>query len=237
MRGLIAALLALVSLSASAGDVQGEAALGFLATDGNTHSKSLNAKLDLAYTELPWHDTLQASAINASGSAASDAERYLVGNKLARDFTPRDYVFLALEFEKDLVGATRMRTSETLGYGRHVLTGPKHLLDLEIGAGVRQTEANVTRDKHSDPIARGTAKYQWKISDTSSLVESAKTETGADNTFAESITELRMPVAGDLSAVLSYTVRFNSAVPPGVHHTDTAASAALAYSFGGDEDG
>jgi putative salt-induced outer membrane protein len=234
MKGLIAVPVSLLACaSAFAGEFSGEAAFGFLETEGNAHSKSLNGKADVVWTQSPWRDTLSLAAVNSSGGDVG-AELYSVGDKLDYDFTPRDYFFGEAVFEKDLTGAVRQRTTETAGYGRHVLIGPTHFLDLEIGAGLRQETENVTFEHKSDPIARLSGKYQWKISDQTSFIQTAKTETGQDNTFTEAVSELHMPVAGALSAVLSYTLRNNSTVPAGVHHTDTSASAALAYKFGGD---
>jgi putative salt-induced outer membrane protein len=223
-------VLATTALGAQAGDFTGQAALGYLETEGNAHSKSLNAKSDLIYTQDPWKNDLTLAAINTSGS--TPAERYDAADKLDYGFTPRDYAFGELEWEKDLTGATRQRTAESAGYGRHVLTGPTHILDLEVGAGLRQEELNVTREHQNEAIARVGGKYQWNITDVTHLIWAVKSELGHDNTYTESATELHMPVAGALSAVLSYTVRANSHVEPGVHHTDTATSAALAYTFG-----
>src|SRR3546814_6841247 len=46
--------------------------------------------------------------------------------QLDYNFTTRDYAFVAVEWNKDLFAAIRERTSETAGYGRHVLIGPTH---------------------------------------------------------------------------------------------------------------
>jgi putative salt-induced outer membrane protein len=227
----VAALLSVPAV-ASAGDWSGEAAAGYLATSGNAETSSLNAKFGLNYLAGPWKNALLASAVSSSDEGSSTAERYFVGNKLDYGFTERDYVFLALEFEKDLFGGIRQRTSETVGYGRHLLLGPVHKLDAEIGAGVRQTEEQLTGDTHDDVIGRGALTYGWKISDSSAFAQLLKTESGESNTYVESVSELKLTIIGSLAAALSYTVKHNTDVPAGTEKTDTFTAVNLAYGFG-----
>src|SRR3546814_12422051 len=69
--------------------------------------------------------------------------------------------FVAVEWNKDLFAAIRERTSETAGYGRHVLIGPTHFLDLEVGVGARQQEtSDIPRERETEFIERGAAKYR-----------------------------------------------------------------------------
>lgn len=210
----------------------GEVAAGYLATDGNTQARSINGKLALLYKAGAWNDQFQTSLINTTGDDNQAAERYTTTNQLNFEFSERNYAFFALEYEKDLIGATRVRTSESLGYGRHVLTGPVHFLDLELGGGARQTELNVTGEERGEAIARGGGKYELKLSTRSRLLQNLKVESGKDNTFTEAVSELRLPIVGALAANLAYTIRNNSNTPPETEATDTQASVSLSYSFG-----
>lgn len=215
----------------------GEASVGIVVTTGNSESETFNAKGDVVYQSKIWRNTLNATAIKAqqtnaaTGLEEKTAERYLVGNKTDFNFTDRDYAFLALEFEKDLFGPTRERTSETVGYGRKLLVGPVHTLEAEIGGGARQTEAQVTEEKETDAIARGRVAYKWNFSEANYFTETAKVESGASNTFVESVSELRVSLIGKLFAVTSYTVRTNSDVPVGTRKTDTITAFNLGWTF------
>jgi putative salt-induced outer membrane protein len=215
----------------------GEASAGLIVTTGNSESETFNAKGEVIYQSRIWRNTLNATAIKTqqtdkvTGIEARTAERYLVGNKTDFNFDERNYAFLQLEYEKDLFGPVRERTSETTGYGRKLLTGPTHTLEAEIGAGARQTEAQGTEEKDDDLIGRGRVAYKWNFSETSYFTETAKTETGDSNTSAESVTELRVTLIGKLFAVTSYTVRTNSDVPPGTEKTDTITAFNLGWTF------
>jgi putative salt-induced outer membrane protein len=236
-RALLALALSSCSLAAQAAPWSGEVGLGYLGTSGNSETTSLNGKLALDYVNGPWKNAFTASAINSSSDdEGSTAERYTVGNKLDWGFTERDYVFGVVEWEKDLFGGVRERTSEAVGYGRHILTGPVHLLDAEIGAGARQLQNNDPgRTREDDMIGRAFAKYQWTLTETSAFIQSLKVESGADNTFTESVTELKLSVVGNLFASLSYTIKNNSEVPAGTESTDTFAAVNLSYAFGKDK--
>ncbi|MGH8441765.1 MAG: DUF481 domain-containing protein [Nevskiaceae bacterium] len=235
-------LLAAASVSVFAADPpppwSGEVSAGLVVTSGNSESETANAKAQGVYQSERWRNTTDASAIKTeqtdpvTGADVRTAERYLLGNKTDFNFTERDYAFLALEFEKDLVGPIRERTSETAGYGRKILTGPAHLLEAELGAGSRQTEAQITQENNSDLIVRGRLAYKWNFSETGNFGETIKVESGDSNTFTESVAELKVSLVGKLFALASYTVRTNSDVPPGTKKTDTITSLSLGWTLG-----
>jgi putative salt-induced outer membrane protein len=231
MRRPILAALLLVSAAAQAGDWKGEAGAGLLSTSGNSETESFNGKFILDWTQAPWKNAFTAVALNSGDEEGRTAERYSVGNKLDYSFTEVDYVFGAVDWEKDLFGGIRERTAETVGYGRHVLTGPEHLLDLEIGGGARQTEQQDTGEKDNEAIGRIGGKYIWTLSETSLFAQSIKVESGRSNTFTESITELKLSIVGNLFASLSFTARNNSDVPADTKKTDTVSAVSLSYAF------
>ncbi|MDP9142668.1 MAG: DUF481 domain-containing protein [Pseudomonadota bacterium] len=227
-------LLLVACLAAAPAQAQwaNEVSLGYLAASGNTETESLNGKATLVYKTDQWTNTFTGLGAYSTEQDDTTAERYAASDKFDWNLSEVDYLFAAVDWDKDLFGGIRERTSETVGYGRHVLTGPEHLLDLEIGAGARQSELNGTRDNEDDIIARGSAKYQWTISETSQFVQALKVETGDFNTYVESVSELKLAIVGDLFAALSYTVKHNSEVPDTSEKTDTYTAVSLAYNFG-----
>ena len=216
----------------------GEISAGSVVTTGNSESATLNAKGEVIYQSKIWRNTLNGLATKTestdavTGDDVVTAERYLLGNKTDFNFTDKDYAFLAIEGEKDLVGPTRERTSETVGYGRKILNGVQHKLEAEIGAGARQTEAQVTEETESEAVGRLRVAYKWDFSETSYFGETLKVESGSSNTTSESVTELRMSLVGTMFALASYTARTNSDVPAGTEKTDTITALSLGWTFG-----
>lgn len=210
----------------------GEAGLGYLGSNGNTKAASFNANMTLNCVQEQWKNVLQAGAFGASAKSVSTGEHYDVANTLNYNFTDNDYAFGSAEYAKDLFGPIGQRTVETLGYGRHILTGPVHLLDAEVGAGARQAITNVTDEREDDAVLRLRGKYLWKISATSAFSQALKMEAGSANTYTESITELKFNVVGNIFASATYTVHNNTHVPAGTGRTDSFTALNLSYTFG-----
>ena len=233
MQRIAAVLLTLAPVAAPhAQGWSGEAALGLLTTSGNSESRSVNGKITLDYVSPRWHNNFVATAINAADEGETTTERYTAADKLDFNLTPRDFVFTALEFEKDMFGGIRERTSETLGYGHRFLLGPVHYLEAELGAGARQAEDQNTREQQDEFIGRAAGRYEWKITDLNSFLQTIKVEHGASNTYTESVSELRLSVIGNLFASVSLTARNNSDVPEGTKTTDLFTAVNLTCAFG-----
>ncbi|MGH8539700.1 MAG: DUF481 domain-containing protein [Stenotrophobium sp.] len=210
----------------------GELSAGYLATGGNSNTRSLNAKGVLNYTRDAWKNVFIATALGGAEKGAATAERYTADDKLNYSFTEHDYAFGEADWEKDLFGPVGLLTTETVGYGRNILTGPVHTLDGEIGVGARQQIINGSDQHENDGILQFGANYGWKISDTSAFGEKLKIDTGRANTYTESITELKVSIVGNLFTTLSYTFRHNSVAAAGFGKTDTITAISLAYVFG-----
>ncbi len=213
--------------------VKGKVRLGYLATSGNTQSRNLHAAFNVAFTWRQWIYEVSATALNSTEGGQSTAERYTAGAKTDYNFTPHNYLFGAVKFDKDRFSGYDRRTSETAGYGRRLLSGNKLQIDLEIGAGARQTkvrEVFPARDQN-EAILHTVGKLHWQITQITSFEQSIEVQSGRSDTFTESVTALKSSILGDLYWRLSYDVRHNSSVPPGFKKTDTQTMVSLEYDF------
>lgn len=227
----LAALL--VTTAAGADDGwSGEAAVGFLNTTGNTEARTLNTKAALGYRQGPWAHALRAAALTAQREKITTDERYSAGYKATYDFTQFDYAFGSLDYDNDRFAGIIERRTEAVGYGRRLLTLPKHMLDAEIGAGATQQKLATTEERESAFVGLFNAKYQWLITDTSSFSQTLKIEKSKDNTFINPVSTLKLVIVGQLFTTLSYEIRSNTQVPAGTLKTDTLTSVNLGYSFG-----
>lgn len=210
----------------------GEASAGVLTTSGNSETRTANGKFTLDYQRADWRNALLLQALLAADDGQTTGERYLLTNKVDYTFFEQNYFFAALDFEKDLFGGIRQRTSQTLGLGRHLLTGPAHRLDVELGAGARQQQEQDSLDKDRDLIGRFGLDYQYRINDNSGVRQTVKVESGEANTFTQSVTELKLYVIGNLFTSIMLTVQNNSSVDPGIKHTDSTTALNFSYAFG-----
>jgi putative salt-induced outer membrane protein len=208
----------------------GKAAIGFLATSGNTESTSLNSAFTIAYAIGKWAHSLEASAIKASESDQATAEAYRLGWKSEFNLSEHNFLFGRVNWRKDRFSGYEQQLSESVGYGRRLIDTGVHFLNVEIGAGARQAE--LTDGTSEDEfIVRSGLHYQWKFSETAQFVQDFTVESGAENTYAESVSALKTSLVGTLALVASYTVKNNSDVPIDTERTDTYAALSLEYPF------
>lgn len=231
--GLAFAFLAPFALGADAEPepgLAGKAELGYLATSGNSDTSSLNAKLALKFEALAWRHSLDLALVKAEDSGLTTAERYQFGVKSDYKINEHDYLFATLNWEQDEFAGFSRRTSEAVGYGRRLISSPAHHLDLEIGAGARQTDYLLVPDE-DETILRLAGKYKWSIAEGATFDQSLVIEKGGTNTYTESVTALAAKIVGSLSMKFSYTIKDNSEVPVGLENTDTYTAVGIEYTF------
>ena len=212
------------------GPWSGKATLGYLATSGNTENSNLNAAFEVAYAANKWVHEFRAAAISATESNSTTAEAYDIGWRSERNFTETNYLFGRLDWRSDRFSTYEKQFSQTVGYGRRVISGDTHNLSIEVGAGARQSDLT-DGSSESELIFRGGARYVWTLSETSEFKQVLNIEAGNVNTFLESITAVSAKLVGNLSLVASYTIRHNTDVLPTTEKTDTFTALSLEYLF------
>jgi len=211
----------------------GKATLGYLATSGNTDNSTLNSGFEISYSTGDWKHLFGARAINATEDDTTTAEAYESNWKSERSFSKHNYLFGQLDWRKDRFSGYDTQFSQTIGYGRRLIDKEKHKLNVEIGAGARQSEL-VDGTDESETILRGGLGYLWQISETAAFTQDFKVESGSANTYSESKSALSARLVGNLALVASYTIKHNSDVPlalPPLEKTDTYTALSLEYAF------
>jgi putative salt-induced outer membrane protein len=83
----------------------------------------------------------------------------------------------------------------------------------------------------SEGVVRAGLDYVLNISETSAFNQKVLLEAGQDNRYTESVSALHMKLVGSLALVLSYTIKNNSDVPPGIEGTDKFTAISVEYAF------
>ena len=227
-----------------AGPWSGTLAAGYAKTSGNSESSAANLKGTGRYDKARWHHILGGTAVGTSSAANRDedsvttAEAYWAGFQSQYDITEAFYGFGAIDWYKDRFSAYDQQLYETAGIGWRILRGEVHFLDLELGAGAKQSQLTSGEDQNEGVgVVRGI--YTWNISKNAKFVEKVAILSGSDNTFTQSISELKAGIVGNLSLVLGYTYNHNSDVeldtslvpPRDFDKTDTFTTISLEYGF------
>lgn len=210
--------------------IEGAASFGYLSTSGNTDSTNVNAAFSLTYHRPIWDHDFALSAVRADNAGATTAEAYTANYSARRDFGDKSYLVAGLAWQQDKFSSYDSQTSETIGYGRHLIMNESHVLNGELGLGARQADL---RDGSSEDeaIARGALDYTWTISDTTSFSQGLIVESGSSNTSTEALSEIRARIIGNIALVLSLRIKNNSHVLPGIDKTDRFTAISLEYAF------
>ncbi len=210
--------------------LSGKASFGFLSTSGNTESTNVNAAVALIYRLETWRHRFDFSAIGASTNNETTAEAYKAKYEARRDIGAHGYAFTAFDWDRDRFSGYERQASATAGYGRRFVDRPKQSLDASLGAGVRESvlpDGSVDRDT----VLRTSVDYLWTLSATSQFEQTLVVESGSTNTSTDSVTALKAGLFGNVGLVLSYRLKYNSAVPPGIVNSDRYSSVSLEYAF------
>lgn len=230
---LLTSLVSAQEEASAAGETSpwsGKLVLGYLATDGNTESSSLNSGFEIGYATGNWSHGLEGRAINSTQDDDTIAEAYVLGWKTEYNFSANNFAFGRVDWRKDRFSGYDQQVSETVGYGRRIIDTAAHVLNAEIGAGARQLEV-ADGTSEDDIIFRAGLDYTWAFSETAEFSQDLIVESGETNNYLESVTAIKATLIGDLALVASYTIKNNSDVPVGTEETDTFTALSLEYAF------
>jgi len=219
----------------------GSVAAGYVATSGNSDSSTANFKSEVLYDQDRWHHSALATAIGSTQDNETSSEAYKAQLKSKYDLSERIYAFGLAEYNKDRFSSYDHQIFEVLGLGWRAFYTATQELNLEAGVGLTQSKLQQTEPPDApltsserevnEMVGRVGADYHWHISENAMFSEKVASSIGSDNTYIESLTELRAGVIGDLALVLGYLVKHNTDVLPGTDKTDTQTSISLEYKF------
>jgi putative salt-induced outer membrane protein len=220
------------------GPWSGDYSLGYLASSGNTDDSSAIFEFRTGYDLDVWHHQLSGKTFSSNSDNQSTAESYQAGWKTTYDLTAKDYVFGALDWNKDRFSSFTRQTFTKAGYGRRILNSKRFILNAEIGAGyakqraiISETEFETLKENQDGGLVSLGGNFTWNISDTAAFEQTLTVIQTSDNTRTESVSRIRAGLIGNVGLALSYTVQNNSDVAPGFDKTDTYTAVSLNYSF------
>lgn len=209
----------------------GEGQLGFNATSGNTDSENLNAILGLSREANNWKHAVALEVFRAETDGETSVDLLEIRGKSEYGFGETSYFYGQLRYEEDAFSGYDHQTSVTFGAGSRLLETDRHRLDVSAGPGLRYAKNSESGDTEDEAIVGANLSYEYTLSEFSTLTARLLLEAGEENTYSESETALKTRIAGALSAKLSYLVKHNSTVPPGIDDTDRFVTVSLVYAF------
>lgn len=230
---IILALLPVISFAADENDPYKAAVeFGYVGTSGNTDNTTLNLKYDGSYRVNKWTHNMLLSAYLATTSGETTGERYLAVYQPRYALSDRSYLFGFFRYSDDRFSGFKYQASQTVGYGRKFLIGPKHFFEGEAGAGARQQEESVEPYAYNgEPVIQLNGRYKYAIAKSTTFTQTLAIVGGESNTEVASLTGLKVMINKSLAVALGLDVKYNSEVPADKKNTDTKTTANIVYSF------
>ena len=208
----------------------GEAELGFVKTTGNTETESFVLKAKAIHQRNKWKNTARGEALrNADGDIVT-AEKYFLSGKSEYTFRDRSYVFGLVTYDDDRFSGFNYQLLGVLGYGRVVMERESVKLNLEVGAGGRQSDPEIG-DTDNEAVLRAAGDFEWKISKSATFIQELSSDIGEDKTITRSLTALTTKINSYLSSRIAYQLKHTSEVPVGIEKTDTEFTFTLLFKY------
>jgi putative salt-induced outer membrane protein len=213
------------------GECTGPAKHGLALSRCNTDSESFIGKFDVAYGNALRKYAFGASGQYATTDGEESAHRYELHGSTGFRLGPRSYVYASLRNERDAFATYEYQWTAASGFGYDAIRGERQRLFFELGPGYRFAKDQDVRVHHNQAIARGLADWNFKLTDTASLVDNVLVESGSDNTFARNLFGVQVAVSKGLQMKVGLETRYNSHVGAGISNTDNLTTVNLVYDF------
>lgn len=213
-------------------DWSGEGEFGYVNNDTEAASNdTLTLKAKLGRESERWRHSARAEAIYAEseseGVTSKTADKIFVAWKSDRKLGEKHYIYSLVNYETDAVNQLDYRVNESVGYGRRLLKGPRHLLETEIGIGARQT--SIDDESEDEAVLRLAADYRYNFSEQAHFTEELSVEYGHLSTVTRSVTGLSSKLQDNLASKIGYThQRVDS---DGDTQNESILAVTLVYSF------
>lgn len=213
-----------------AAKLTGEAQASYLRSSGSSSQETLKGLLDTRYARAAWTHEFKFEVLNETDSLSGrhTRERYLVIEKSSWNFTPRDYLFVRSQYEKDRQSFYDYQAMLTAGYGHQFLKTETLFLSLDAGAGLRHSKDRISRDHDEDVVANTALRFEWKFSPGGRLTENASIEAGEENSIARTRTALHLALTGVMGLLVAFETKHDDS---SLAAADTLLTIGLSYRF------
>ena len=220
---------------ASAADWSGSAELGFIETNGNSDTQSLNGKFNLSREKDALKTSLKTEALTSKENGNASKEKYTSTLKADYSLDEYDYLTSTLNYEDDRFSGYEYQYTFALGYGYRAWNDEDGKLDLEIGPGYRRNVLDQRNDQgkkvEDEAVGRAALNLQVNLSSNAKFTEVITIEGGDANVIYKSDMGLESALIGALAMKINYQVKYTEEVPEDTENTESQVAVTLVYNF------
>ncbi len=190
----------------------GKGQAGYLASQGNSDSKSANAALDTAFLDGPWKHAFHIGGLYGQSAGIVSAESWDTSWQSNYDLTPKLYTFGGLRYQHDMFSGFQYQESVAAGLGYKFLNTDTTKLDVQVGAGYKRLRPeDLIKDSdgavvqripltaESDAIGTLGLNYSQSLTATTTLTDKLLVESGSSNTLVTNALALAVKVSTKLA--------------------------------------
>jgi putative salt-induced outer membrane protein len=220
-----------VAAGAAHADWQGKGEAGVVLASGNTETRTLDGKLNLADTWDAWKEIIDLSYLKASSAGTDTADRFLASSQTNYALNDRAFWFGGLEYQHDKFSGFQFQESATTGLGYKFVDTATNKFSGQVGIGARRLKNDVTGADSSGAVWTVGLNYENALTATTKVVDKLAVEGGSANTQIHNFLGLEVKMSTALALSLGYDVMHNSEAPPPRKATDQLITANLVFAF------
>ena len=222
----------------------GKGQAGYVASQGNTDSKSANAMLDMGFIAPPWKHAFHLEGLYGQSAGITAAERWDTQWQSNYSITPKLFGFGALRYDHDLFSGFQYQGSVAGGAGYQIFDSDATKLSVQLGAGYRSLRperliknasgavvARILEPRGSGAIGTAGADFAQTLSSTTTLTDKLLVEAGSLNTLVTDALALTVKVTTKLALSVGYSLQDNSKPPAGLKKLDSIETVNLVFGF------
>lgn len=223
----------------------GEVAVGGSYRKAVTNASTASLDGEVKYEGDLWEHRFAGGFDYGRTDGETDTHRVFLEAKTQRQISESFYLFGLGEYEDDRFSGFDYQITEGGGLGYKVFDTPVFKLNLEGGPSLRHSKVSETEEVNNELLARLAVGLEWNISDSATFTNETSlffTERQVnvvskgdaeidDEQEASNLSVLDMKIIGNLSARLSYDLRYRSAPPANAPSTTSLAKFLLVHSF------
>ncbi len=215
-----------------AGKWVAEVAAGGSLSTGNTRRNALDFDGKAKYRLGRVEDRYKLKAELGRDKGVTTSQRWVAGTETNIDISNELYALGFANYEDNKFSGFLSEIEGGLGVGYRILQTSTMLLSINAGPGYRVSRLKRPLRDEKEIFARGTALFEYQISDNAKLSNDLSVRWDSERTKIENTFAVTSKIIGSLSGRASLDARYNTN-PPGalVKKTDTITKVALVYSF------
>jgi putative salt-induced outer membrane protein len=225
----VCALLAMSLPAAAQWTGKGEAGLAI--ADGNSDTKTANAKITIGKKVDSWEHSLGLAGLYVRNDGETSARRWESFAQTQYSFGGgHTFWFGALRYEEDRFSGFDHQGVVDTGVGRKFIDTDATKLSGKLGVGYKFFETlDTPRHKDSSVAATAGVDFSHQLTATTSVFNKFGAEATSGNTFVQDELGLAVKMSDRLALAVGYAVRHNSDPPAGFKKTDSLTTANLVY--------